>query len=167
MVGINMSLPRVVISTDGACSPNPGNGGWAAVIRHENGTVMEISGAEYDTANNRMEFRAIIEALKCIVAPSSITIRTDSYVAICWANRSWLNGKGYKKLPWLPSLLAEYWEAKKGHEITLIQIKGHAGDVDNDRADYLSILQTMSIGGLGASPPHGPRCFDSPAAEAS
>ena len=70
-------LPKVTISTDGACIPNPGNGGWAAIIHHSDGTRREISGGDYNTTNNKMEFRAIIEAIKCIKEPSSITVRTN------------------------------------------------------------------------------------------
>lgn len=134
---------KVVIYTDGACSGNPGPGGWGAVLSY-NGKEKEISGAEDNTTNNRMELRAAIESLKLIKEPCQISIYTDSnYVkdGITKWIHSW-KAKGWKTASKKEPKNMDLWkeldiEANK-HEISWNWVKGHDGDPGNERADLLA-----------------------------
>jgi ribonuclease HI len=139
--------PRVTIYTDGGCDPNPGPGGWAAILitTRADGSPYEreICGAEPDTTNNRMELTAAIEALRALNKPCQVTLRTDSQYLrrgiTQWLKRWVENGwRGSRKQPiknqdlW-QALLAE----KQPHEIDWQWVKGHAGDAYNERVDRL------------------------------
>ncbi len=133
----------VTIYTDGACSGNPGPGGWGALL-HYNGTEKELCGGEIETTNNRMELRAPIEALRALKKPCKVTIVTDSkYVKDGistwihnWKQNGWRNAK--KK----PVKNADLWqkldEATKAHNVTWQWVKGHDGHPENERADALA-----------------------------
>jgi ribonuclease HI len=131
-------VKRVTITTDGACDPNPGPGGWAAILRF--GTaVREISGSVPNATNNRMETRAIIEGLRALREPCEVLVRTDSKIALTWCR-----GKQFEKekprlaKPQAYALHLEYKALAQKHMVTFEWVKGHAGDVDNERADYLA-----------------------------
>ncbi|HLI34120.1 MAG TPA: ribonuclease HI [Terriglobia bacterium] len=141
-------MKKVTIATDGACIGNPGPGGWACILRLDN-FVREMYGSEKKTTNNRMELRAVIEALTALKEPCMVTLYTDSeYVRRGiseWLNRwkanSWKkSSKG--QLGGEPVLNQDLWraldEATRRHEILWKWIKGHAGHPDNTRCDFLA-----------------------------
>ncbi|SFZ86082.1 ribonuclease HI [Devosia enhydra] len=133
----------VVIHTDGACSGNPGPGGWGAVLAHGE-TIKELKGGEAHTTNNRMELTAAIEALNALKRPCKVALHTDSqYVKN--GLTTWI--KGWKRNGWRtadkkPVKNAELWqaldEAVSRHEIVWHWVKGHNGDEMNERADQLA-----------------------------
>lgn len=138
-------MKQVEIFTDGACSGNPGPGGWGAILRY-NGREKELSGGEHDTTNNRMELTAVIEALSCLKEPCRVTLTTDSkYVSdgigLGWA-ASWQKN-GWRKSDKKPALNPDLWEKLlellKVHEVTINWVKGHAGHPENERCDQLAV----------------------------
>ncbi|WP_421952507.1 ribonuclease HI [Pelagibacterium sp.] len=137
-----MSEP-VVIHTDGACSGNPGPGGWGAVLEY-NGTVKELKGGMAQTTNNQMELTAAIEALNALKRPCAVEIHTDSqYVKN--GIQGWLHGwkrNGWKTAAKKPVKNVDLWQAldaaTKRHTITWHWVKGHAGHDLNERADRLA-----------------------------
>lgn len=136
-------MKKVTIYTDGACSGNPGPGGWGAVLEY-NGTHKELSGHSEETTNNRMELQAAIEALKVLKEPCQVELYTDStYVRD--GITQWLEGwkkKGWKTASKKPVKNKEYWlaleEAMARHEVTWHWVKGHNGHPGNERADSLA-----------------------------
>ncbi len=134
---------RVEIFTDGACSGNPGPGGWGAILRHGS-TEKELSGGSPSTTNNRMELTAAIRALEALRRPCRIDLYTDSsYVKdgiTQWIKR-W-RSNGWKTAQKKPVKNAELWqqldEALARHEISWHWVKGHAGHAENERADLLA-----------------------------
>lgn len=135
--------PKVVIHTDGACSGNPGPGGWGAIL--ESGAHRkEIKGGESMTTNNRMELLAAIEALDALKSPSDVELYTDSNY-LRGGITSWI--KGWKKNGWRtadrkPVKNAELWERLEKsagrHKVNWHWVKGHVGHDDNERADELA-----------------------------
>jgi len=133
----------VEIFSDGACSGNPGVGGYGAILKYGVKT-KEISGCELKTTNNRMEMMAVIEALRLIKRPCKIRVITDSNYVVKgmtewvsgWVKRNWVNSK--KK----PVLNRDLWETLLGlsrqHEMEWIWVKGHAGHKENERCDELA-----------------------------
>jgi len=133
----------VSIFTDGACSGNPGPGGWGAVLKY-NGTEKELTGYEAETTNNRMELRAAIEALKALKKPSSVKLYTDSqYVrtGITTWIKSWQT-KGWKTANKKPVKNKDLWqelvELDNLHQVEWHWIKGHSGHPENEQADALA-----------------------------
>ncbi|UWQ50011.1 ribonuclease HI [Leisingera caerulea] len=134
--------------TDGACSGNPGPGGWGALLRAmDGGTVVkekELKGGEAETTNNRMELLAAINALESLARPSTITVVTDSaYVKN--GVTGWIHGwkkNGWKTSSKKPVKNVELWkrldEAQRRHKVTWEWVKGHAGHPENERADELA-----------------------------
>lgn len=138
---------KVEIFTDGACSGNPGPGGYGAILRCGK-AVKEISGGEADTTNNRMEMTAVIEALSALKYPCDVVLTTDSrYVCDSvtkgWA-RSW-KAKGWKKSDGKPALNADLWEKLLAlldvHNVRFVWVKGHAGHSENERCDELAVME--------------------------
>jgi ribonuclease HI len=133
----------ITIYTDGACSGNPGPGGWGAMLMYGK-TVREISGAEPATTNNRMELLAAINALESLTRNTEITIVTDSnYVKN--GITSWIFGwkkNGWKNAAKKPVANAELWQRLDAvnlqHDVTWKWVKGHAGHPENERADQLA-----------------------------
>ncbi len=133
----------IIIYTDGACSPNPGPGGWAAVLSYQD-KVRELSGYDPDTTNNRMELMAAIEALKALKRPCRVVLHTDSeYVRRGitewlpnWKRRGWRRGKNSQVKN------EDLWKALDAqnttHDIEWRWVKGHAGDPLNERCDELA-----------------------------
>lgn len=136
-------MKTVIITTDGACSGNPGHGGWAAVLRF--GTfVKEISGSCENTTNNRMEFKAMIEALNALKEPCEVSIRSDSGCAIAWAEACLNQGGKAKKLKLPYEYRVEFRKVAARHKISLLWVRGHNGDWDNERCDELAVAKAGS-----------------------
>lgn len=134
---------RVIIHTDGACSGNPGPGGWGAVLQY-NGTVKELKGGAPLTTNNQMELTAAIEALKALKRSCDVELHTDS-VYLKDGLTKWIHNwkrNGWRTADKKPVKNAELWqaldEAVVGHKIDWRWVKGHAGDEMNERADQLA-----------------------------
>ncbi len=134
---------RVEVFTDGACSGNPGPGGWGAILRYGD-TVRELNGGEPVTTNNRMELLAAINALEALKRPSHVDLHTDSqYVKNGIMN--WIHGwkrNGWKTADKKPVKNAELWQRLDDvadlHQVTWHWVKGHAGHPENERADELA-----------------------------
>jgi ribonuclease HI len=140
---VSASKPEIVIYTDGACSGNPGPGGWGAILisgEHR----KELSGGEAVTTNNRMELLAAISALEALKGPSHVDLHTDSkYVQDGIAK--WIHGwkkNGWKTADKKPVKNVELWQrldaARQRHEVEWHWVKGHAGHDENERADELA-----------------------------
>ena len=138
-------MKKIEIFTDGACSGNPGPGGWGAVLRY-NGKEKELCGGEEHTTNNRMELTAVISALKALKEPCEVKLTTDSKymvdsITLGWA-KSWKNN-GWKKADKKPALNPELWDELLSlleiHEVEFIWVKGHAGHPENERCDTLAV----------------------------
>ena len=141
----------IEIYTDGACSGNPGPGGWGAVLRYK-GVEKELSGGEKDTTNNRMELTAVIKALEALKERCSVTLYTDSKYVSDAFNQGWIYGwlkKDWKKSDGKPVLNKELWqrlyELWKQHDITLVWVKGHADNPYNNRCDELAVRESRSF----------------------
>lgn len=144
-------MDKVEIFTDGACSGNPGPGGWGAILRAR-GVEKELSGAEPDTTNNRMELMAVIAALEALKRPCRVTITTDSQYVMkgmtewlpAWKARHWRTAS--KK----PVKNVELWqrldEAIQGHDVKWQWVRGHQGHPENERADMLAVKAREQIG---------------------
>jgi ribonuclease HI len=135
--------PQVVIHTDGACSGNPGPGGWGAVL-HFNDQEKELWGGELQTTNNRMELMAAIQALEALTKPCKVELHTDSQY-VQKGIHEWIHG--WKKRGWLtadkkPVKNDDLWKrldtARLRHEVDWRWVKGHAGHEFNERADALA-----------------------------
>jgi ribonuclease HI len=135
--------PHVVVYTDGACAGNPGPGGWGAILisgEHR----KELHGGEAASTNNRMELTAAIAALEALKRPSRVDLHTDSeYVRN--GIMTWIHGwkkRGWKTADRKPVKNVELWqrldEARDRHDVTWHWVRGHAGDVENERADELA-----------------------------
>ncbi len=142
---------KIEIYTDGACSGNPGPGGWGAVLRYK-GIEKELSGGEQNTTNNRMELTAVIKALEALKEPCTITLYTDSKYVSDAFNQGWIYSwmkKDWKKSDGKPVLNRELWQQLyalwKQHDITLVWVKGHADNVYNNRCDELAVAQSKSF----------------------
>ncbi len=134
----------IIIYTDGACSGNPGPGGWGALLRY-NGHEKELSGGESETTNNRMEMMAVIEALGAITTKKPVHLYTDSKYVIDGVNQ-WLAGwkaRGWKTAGKKAVKNQDLWEridlAIQSHDVTFFWVKGHSGDPDNERVDSLAV----------------------------
>ena len=143
-------MKTVVIYTDGACSGNPGPGGWGAVLRygqHE----KELSGGEASTTNNRMELLAVISALEQLKEPCAVELYSDSKYVIDALEKGWV--WGWKKRGWVksdkkPALNADLWERLlpliRTHEMHYHWVRGHADNPDNERCDRLAVAAANS-----------------------
>jgi ribonuclease HI len=134
---------RVIIHTDGACSGNPGPGGWGAVLQY-NGTIKELKGGAAITTNNQMELTAAIEALNALKRPVEVELHTDSIYVKDGLNK-WIHGwkrNGWRTAAKKPVKNADLWKALDAavqrHTIDWRWVKGHAGDAMNERADQLA-----------------------------
>ncbi len=149
-----MARPRVEIYTDGACSPNPGRGGWGAILvspAHDRFT-KELSGAEADSTNNRMEMTAALEGLRALKRPCRVTLTTDSKYLMNGFGKGWV--EGWKRRGWQTSakqpvknqdLWMELDRLVHVHEVTWEWVQGHAGHEMNERADALAVAARESL----------------------
>jgi ribonuclease HI len=138
-----LTKPRVDIFTDGACSGNPGPGGWGAILR-AGGHEKELSGGDPATTNNRMEMTAAIRALEALKKPSTVTIHTDSRYLLDGMTK-YLAGwkkKGWKTADKKPVKNVDLWHALEAaaepHDVSWRWVKGHSDHVENERADALA-----------------------------
>ncbi len=137
----------VEIYTDGACSGNPGAGGWGAILRCD-GREKELSGGEAHTTNNRMELLGVINALEALKYPCRVKLTTDSKYVVDGVTKGWAESwrrRGWKKSDGKPALNTDLWERLLGllatHEVEFAWIKGHAGHAENERCDALAVAQ--------------------------
>ncbi|MBQ2677080.1 MAG: ribonuclease HI [Clostridia bacterium] len=140
-------MKQVEIFTDGACSGNPGPGGWGAVLRY-NGVEKELSGGEGDTTNNRMELTAVISALSALKEPCDVTLTTDSKYVCDAINNGWARSwqkNGWRKADKKPALNVDLFEQllelTEYHKVEFVWVKGHAGHPENERCDKLATGQ--------------------------
>ncbi len=141
---------RVEIFTDGACSGNPGPGGWGAVLRY-NSAEKELNGGEKATTNNRMEMMAAIVALETLKRPSSVDLHTDSTYLRDGITK-WIHGwkrNGWKTAAKKPVKNVDLWQrleqALERHDVSWHWVKGHAGHPENERADALARAAVDSV----------------------
>ena len=140
-------MKQIEIYTDGACSGNPGPGGWGAVLRY-NGREKEISGGEVQTTNNRMELTAVIAALECLKEPCTVELYSDSKYDIAALSKGWAvswRKKGWIKSDKKPALNVDLWERllklTEAHEMHYHWVKGHADNEYNNRCDALAVAE--------------------------
>ena len=140
-------MKQVMIYTDGACSGNPGPGGWAALVKYKE-TVKEISGGEAQTTNNRMELTAVIEALKILKEPCKVDLYSDSKYVVDAIVKGW--AEGWKANDWRKSdkskaLNIDLWDVLlnlcERHEVSFHWVKGHAENPYNNRCDAMAVEQ--------------------------
>ena len=144
-------MKKVEIYTDGACSGNPGPGGWGAVLIY-NENKMELSGAEKNTTNNRMELTAVIEALKALKMPCEVTLTTDSKYVCDAVNKEWVYSwekNGWRKADKKPALNVDLWkqllELLQTHKVSFVWVKGHNGHKYNERCDELAVNEYKKL----------------------
>jgi ribonuclease HI len=142
--------PEVEIFTDGACSGNPGPGGWAAILRVGD-RERELSGGEVSTTNNRMELMGAISGLEALKRPCVVKLYTDSRYVLEGATK-WIHGwrkNGWRTADRKPVKNAELWQrlvaAAAPHTVHWAWVKGHSGHVENDRADRLARMEIEKI----------------------
>ena len=144
-------MAQVEIFTDGACSGNPGPGGWGAMLRcgdHE----KELSGGEAETTNNRMELTAVIAALSALKRPCKVTLTTDSKYVVDSITKGWAKkwqANGWRKPDKKPALNTDLWEKLltllEVHDVQFVWVKGHAGHPENERCDTLAVAECQKI----------------------
>ena len=144
-------MKKVEIYTDGACSGNPGPGGYAAVLVY-NEKEKEISGAEKDTTNNRMELMGAIAGLEALTGSCDVTLYTDSKYVSDAFNKGWIDSwrkKNWRKADKKPVLNKDLWErlllAINTHTVKFIYVEGHAGHKYNERCDELAVQARLDI----------------------
>lgn len=137
----------VEIFTDGACSGNPGPGGYGAILRVGEHT-KELSGGAADTTNNRMELMGVISALSALKYPCDVVLTTDSKYVVDSVTKGWAKGwraKGWIKSDKKPALNADLWEKLLDlldvHNVKFVWVKGHAGHPENERCDQLAVAE--------------------------
>ena len=146
MQGVSF-IKAVEIFTDGACSGNPGPGGYGVVLRYGQ-AVKELSGGEHETTNNRMELTGVIVGLSALKEPCKVTLTTDSKYVVDSITKGWVYGwkkKGWIKSDKKPALNVDLWEQLlpllEKHDVTFVWVKGHAGHPENERCDRLAVEQ--------------------------
>ena len=144
-------MKEIELFSDGACSGNPGPGGWGSILRFKN-IEKELSGAEIETTNNRMELLAVINALESLKEPCKVKITTDSKYVCDAFLKEWLSSwqkNGWKTANKKPVKNRELWERllllSQKHELTWFWIKGHAGHPENERCDKLAVEARIKI----------------------
>ncbi len=148
-------MKTVTIYTDGACSGNPGPGGWGAILEY-GGQEKELSGGACSTTNNRMELTGVIMALKCLNQPCIVELYSDSKYVIDALEKRWVYGwqkRGWVKPDKKPALNADLWQELlpliAQHEVHYHWVKGHADNPKNNRCDELAVSQSQRFKGGG------------------
>lgn len=144
-------MKSINIYTDGACSGNPGPGGWGVVLVY-NGIEKQLSGGEKNTTNNRMELTAVIEALKALKEPCNVTLTTDSKYVCDAINKEWVFGwqrNNWRKADKKPALNVDLWEQLlellKIHKVEFVWVKGHNGHKYNEICDRLAVSEYQNM----------------------
>ena len=140
-------MKEVTVFTDGACSGNPGPGGWGAILRF-GAYEKELSGGEASTTNNRMELSAVIAGLSALKEPCRVTVVTDSKYVYDGMTKGWAEGwrrRGWRRADGSTALNSDLWErlldlAAK-HDVSFCWVKGHSGHPENERCDRLAVAQ--------------------------
>ncbi len=144
--------PEVILYTDGACSGNPGPGGWGAILHHvASGKRRELSGGEAQTTNNRMELTGLIKGLEALRRPCRVRLVTDSqYVAKGvmqwmpkWRACGWRKKKNSSEVPMNVDLWQRIAELIDLHDVTTEWVAGHAGHPENERCDALAVAESQ------------------------
>lgn len=144
-------MKTVTIYTDGACSGNPGPGGWGAILRYKE-TEKELSGGAADTTNNRMELTAVIEALALLKESCVVELYSDSKYVIDGLSKGW--ARGWQKRGWIksdkkPALNPDLWERLLAltdrHEMHYHWVKGHAENEKNNRCDQMAVAESKKF----------------------
>ncbi len=142
----------VTLYTDGACSGNPGPGGWGAILEYK-GTEKELSGGDANTTNNRMELTAVIEGLQALKEPCAVELYSDSKYVIDGLSKGWAENwraNGWRKADKKPALNPDLWEQllelTGRHEMRYHWVKGHADNPKNNRCDELAVAQSKKFG---------------------
>ena len=137
-------MEEVIIYTDGACSGNPGAGGWGSILMYKD-TKKEISGGKENTTNNVMELTAVIEGIKLLKFPCKVKLYSDSAFVVNAFNQKWIYGwlkNGWKNASKEPVKNKELWQElynlTKIHDVEFIKVKGHADNEFNNRCDELA-----------------------------
>ena len=145
------NMKTVVIYTDGACKGNPGVGGWAAVLNY-NGLKKEIFGAEKETTNNRMELTAVIKALELLTEPCKVILYSDSKYFCDSIEKGWAKSwqmNNWRKKDGKRALNCDLWKKLldliSKHKIEVMWVKGHAGNENNERCDFLATKSAEEI----------------------
>ena len=144
-------MKTVTIYTDGACSGNPGPGGWGAILEWQ-GHEKELSGGEAQTTNNRMELTAVLTALSLLKEPCIVELYSDSKYVVDAIDKGWLYGwqkKGWIKADKKPVLNVDLWQRLlpelKRHDVHLHWVKGHAENEKNNRCDQLAVAESKNF----------------------
>lgn len=145
-------LDKIEMYTDGACSGNPGPGGWGTILRFGS-AEKELSGGERSTTNNRMELTAAIEALSALKEPCRVTLTSDSKYLTDAVTKGWVYSwkkKGWKKSDGKAVLNPDLWEKLMSllavHDVTFVWVKGHAGHPYNERCDAMAQNESGKYG---------------------
>ncbi|MBQ5422845.1 MAG: ribonuclease HI [Clostridiales bacterium] len=144
-------MSDVVIYTDGACSGNPGPGGWAAILM-AGGAKKELSGGEANTTNNRMELMGVISGLKALTRPCNVEVHSDSAYVVNAFSQNWIGkwaSNGWKNSAKADVANADLWkellELTKIHNVTFVKVKGHADNEYNNRCDELAVMESKKF----------------------
>jgi len=146
-------LKKVYLYTDGACSGNPGPGGWGAVLKYGN-QEKELSGGEPETTNNRMELTAVIEGLSALKEPCEVELCSDSTYVIDSIQKKWVYNwqrKGWRKSDNSPALNVDLWQRLlpllETHKVSFVWVRGHTGHPENERCDRLAVAYYTRLRG--------------------
>lgn len=144
--------PKVTIYSDGACNPNPGTGGWGAILVSAEGHKKELSGGEQDTTNNRMEMTGAIEAMRALKKPCTVELYTDSQYLCNAFKAGWLANwqrNGWRNAAKKPVANADLWrillELTTTHQVTWHWVRGHADNPMNNRCDELAVAARQEL----------------------
>lgn len=146
-MGNSSTLKKIEMFTDGACSGNPGPGGWGTILRY-NGIEKELCGGEAQTTNNRMELTAVISGLSALKEPCEVIITSDSKYVIDSIEKGWAHSwqaNGWRKKDKSPALNPDLWEKLLSllevHKVSFVWIKGHNGHPENERCDKMAVTE--------------------------
>ena len=144
-------ISDVVVYTDGACSGNPGPGGWAAILM-AGGAKKELSGGEANTTNNRMELMGVISGLKALTRPCNVEVHSDSAYVVNAFSQNWIGkwaSNGWKNSAKADVANTDLWkellELTKIHNVTFVKVKGHADNEYNNRCDELAVMESKKF----------------------
>ena len=132
-------MDKVIIYTDGSCYPNPGPGGWAAILIYGKEQKI-VQGNQEPTTNNRMEMMAVLKALHCLKRPCNIDLYTDSNLVIGWLQHGWS-----RNIPAIDRVYKQIQPLLQQHKVKFHWVKGHSGDLYNDLVDERAMQQRLLL----------------------